>query len=100
RCLESMDQRGRAKSQLTQDVVEFNVQGPIADMRHGELRFAAGAAYRDNEFVFEPMNDDVNSNDHPIGIFVSNNTAGEMNVKEVYGELLVPVAERLSLEFG
>src|SRR5690606_8961268 len=90
----------RASSQLTQDVVEFNLQGAIADMRAGELRFAAGAAYRDNTFRFEPMNDDVNSNDHPIGIFVSNNTAGEMDVKELYGELLVPVTERLNLELG
>ncbi len=100
RCLESMEQRGRARSQLTQDVLEFNLQGAIADMRAGQLRFAAGAAYRDNEFVFEPLNDDVDSTDHPVGIFVSNNTEGEMNVKEVYGELLVPVAERLSLELG
>jgi iron complex outermembrane recepter protein len=69
-------------------------------MRAGELRFAAGAAYRDNEFQFEPLNDNVNVNDHPIGLFVSNNTAGEMSVSELYGELLVPVAERLDLEFG
>ena len=100
RCLESVDMRGRASSKLKQDVYEFNVQGGITEMRHGELRFAAGAAYRDNYFEFQPLNDDVNSNDHPIGIFVSNNTAGDMTVKEVYGELLVPVAERLSLEFG
>src|SRR5690606_26494864 len=100
RCLESMDTRGRASSLLTQDIVEFNFQGGITEMAAGELRFAAGAAYRDNTFQFEPLNDDINVNDHPIGIFVSNNTFGEMSVREIYGELLVPVTERLNLEFG
>src|SRR5690606_20792309 len=90
RCLESMDMRGRASSKLTQDIVAFNLQGGLADMRAGELRYAAGAAYRDNTFRFEPLNDDINVNDHPIGIFVPNNTAGEMSVREPYGELLVP----------
>src|SRR5690606_37646019 len=87
-------------AKLTQDIVEFNLQGKIADMRAGELRFAAGAAYRDNTFRFEPLNDDVNVNDHPIGLFVSNNTYGEMSVREAYGELLVPVTQRFNLEFG
>jgi iron complex outermembrane recepter protein len=100
RCLESMSYRGRASSNLTQDVVEFNIQGPIADMRGGELRFAAGAAYRDNSFEFMPLNDDVNVTDHPIGLFVSNDTSGRVSVEEVYGELLVPVTQRLNLEFG
>ncbi len=100
RCLESMDMRGRSSAKLTQDIVEFNLQGKIADMRAGELRFAAGAAYRDNTFRFEPLNDDVNVNDHPIGLFVSNNTYGEMSVREAYGELLVPVTQRFNLEFG
>jgi iron complex outermembrane recepter protein len=99
-CLDSLDSRARASSTLTQDVFEFNVQGALADMRAGELRFAAGAAYRDNTFRFEPLNDNRVVSDHPVGLFVSDNTYGEMDVKEVYGELLVPVAERLSLEFG
>jgi iron complex outermembrane receptor protein len=99
-CFDSIDSRARAGSVLTQDIVEFNLQGKIADMRAGELRFAAGAAYRDNEFRFEPLNDNRTISDHPIGIFVSDNTAGEMNVREVYGELLVPITQRLSAEFG
>ena len=31
---------------------------------------------------------------------MSDNTYGEMEVKELYGELLVPVTQRLNLEFG
>lgn len=100
RCLESMAYRGRMSSHLTQDIVEFNIQGGLADMSAGELRFAAGAAYRDNTFEFMPLNDDVNVTDHPIGLFVSNDTSGEVSVAEIYGELLVPVTERLSFEAG
>ena len=35
-----------------------------------------------------------------MGMFASNNTAGQTKVNEVYGELLVPVAKKLDLEFG
>jgi iron complex outermembrane receptor protein len=99
-CFDSIDSRGRASSLLTQDVVEFNIQGKIADMRAGELRFAAGAAYRDNTFQYEPLNDNRAIVDHPVGLFVSDNTYGELSVREAYGELLVPVTARLDLEFG
>jgi iron complex outermembrane recepter protein len=99
-CLDSIDMRARASSTLTQDIVEFNLQGKIADMRSGELRFAVGASYRDNTFRFEPLNDNRAISDHPIGLFVSDNTYGEVDVKEVYGELLLPVTERLNLELG
>jgi iron complex outermembrane receptor protein len=99
-CFDSMDMRGRASSNLTQDVMEFNLQGKIADMRAGELRFAAGAAYRDNTFQYDPLNDNRAIVDHPVGLFVSDNTYGELTVRELYGELLVPVTSRLNLEFG
>lgn len=99
-CLDSLDSRARSSSVLTQDIVEFNLQGGITEMRAGELRFAVGASYRDNTFAFEPLNDNRVVTDHPVGIFVSDDTYGEMDVKEVYGELLVPATSRLSLEFG
>ena len=99
-CLDSLDTRAKAASVLTQDIYEFNLQGKVADMPAGELRFAAGVAYRDNTFKFEPLNDNRTISNHPVGLFVSDNTYGEMNVKEIYGELLMPVTSRLDLEFG
>lgn len=99
-CYDSIDMRGRASSILTQDVVEFNVQGGIADMPAGQLRFAAGFAYRDNSFRYEPLNDNRAITDHPVGLFVSDNTFGEMTVREIYGELLIPLTQRLNLEVG
>lgn len=100
RCLESIDSKARAVTELSQDVAEANLQGRLADMRGGELRFAAGVAHRENTFRYEPLNDDVSIADHPIGLFASNNTLGSTEVSEIYGELLVPAAERLNFELG
>ena len=63
--------------ELTQNIVEANLQGKIADMRNGELRFAAGVSNRENKFRYEPggINDNISVIEQPIGIFVSNNTA-------------------------
>src|SRR5690606_12287042 len=38
--------------------------------------------------------------DNPVGVFASNGTAGDINVREYYAELLVPVIETLDLELG
>jgi outer membrane receptor protein involved in Fe transport len=101
-CIEAMDSKTRALWDLTQNIAEANLQGKIADMAAGELRFAAGVSTRENKFRYEPggINDNISVIEQPIGIFVSNNTFGETEVKEIYGELLLPATERLDLELG
>jgi outer membrane receptor protein involved in Fe transport len=101
-CIEAIDSKTRALWDLTQNIAEANLQGKITDMRSGELRFAAGVSTRENKFRYEPggINDNISVIEQPIGIFVSNNTQGETEVKEIYGELLMPATERLDLEFG
>jgi len=101
-CLEGIDSKARAITEVTQNIAEFNLQGGLADMRAGELRFALGATARENDFRYEPSetNDNVSTVENPIGIFAGNNTLGSTEVKEFYGELLVPVFERLELELG
>jgi hypothetical protein len=101
-CIEGIDSKGRSITDISQNIAEFNIQGALADMRAGELRFALGASTRENKFVFDPSetNDNVSTVENPIGIFAGNNTEGGTEVKEIYGELLVPVAERLELELG
>jgi outer membrane receptor protein involved in Fe transport len=101
-CLESIAANSRSLTEVTQDIAEFNMQGKLADMRAGELRFAAGATSRKNEFSFEPgeTNDRESVSENPMSIFASNDTAGGLSVREVYGELLVPVTGKLDLEFG
>jgi outer membrane receptor protein involved in Fe transport len=101
-CIEAMTAKMRPLWDLTQNIVEANLQGKIADMRAGELRFAAGIGTRENSFRYEPseINDNVSIIEQPMSLFVSNNTAGETDVSEIYGELLVPVTERFNLELG
>ena len=101
-CIEAIQSKMKALTEVEQDILEFNLQGKIADMGAGELRFAAGVSGRRNSFLFEPseINDNVSVIEQPQGIFVANNAQGETEVKEIYGELLVPLAERLDLEFG
>ena len=41
----------------SQNIVEANLQGKIADMRNGELRFATGVAKRENKFSYDPGDD-------------------------------------------
>ena len=83
-----------------QTVVEANVQGGLFDLPAGNLRFAAGASYRDLRFQF--LNDTLNSGgisflDQAVGVLPSDNVDAGYNVKEVYGELLVPVLKDIPL---
>jgi outer membrane receptor protein involved in Fe transport len=99
-CRQSMEIRGKQLTNLEQDVFEANMQGRAFDLPAGEARFAAGVAYRKNEFRFDPSYPVEMIYDNPIGLFASNKTQGETNVKEIYGELLAPIIGGLELELG
>ena len=93
-CRQSMEIRGKQLTNLEQEVFEANMQGAAFDLPAGEARFAAGVAYRKNEFRFDPSYSVESIYDNPVGLFASNKTAGETNVKEIYGELLAPIIDR------
>ena len=101
-CIDAMDARMKQFTRLEQTIVEANLQGGIVDMRAGELRFAAGVSSRENTALFEPdpLVDAQSTRDNPIGLFPQNETEGETDVSEIYGELLIPVFDRLDLELG
>jgi len=101
-CIEAIEAQVKILTEISQDVAEWNLQGGIVDMRAGELRFAAGVAYRKNTFLFRPpeINDDISATEYPIGVFASNDSAGETAVAEIYAELLVPITSGLDLELG
>jgi outer membrane receptor protein involved in Fe transport len=99
-CLDSIETKAKSLTALKQNIVEANLQGKIADMRSGELRFAAGLSRRENKFSYDPINDASFTIENPIGLFASNNTAGATEVNELYGELLLPATERLNVELG
>jgi outer membrane receptor protein involved in Fe transport len=99
-CLSSIIGPYKSASTVTQDILEANLQGKIADLRAGELRFAAGVSNRKNGFVYEPANASSSVFDYPLGIFASNPAQGETKVSELYGELLVPVTQRFDVSLG
>jgi iron complex outermembrane recepter protein len=94
---------------VTQNVFEFNLTGDLAEMRAGPLAYAVGTTYREAGFTFSPDNLSQNQNfvDPIAGLFPNENSDGEFDVKELYGELLVPIvadgptgAEHFTLELG
>jgi iron complex outermembrane receptor protein len=99
-CLRSIETRTRQLTSLSQDIVEANMQGAAFNLPAGEVRFAFGMNYRKNDFRFDPGYPVEEVLDNPIGLFASNSTSGSTNVKEIYGELLVPVIKNVDLELG
>jgi outer membrane receptor protein involved in Fe transport len=107
-CVDAVTVRMQSTQNLKQDIVEANLQGGLLQLPAGQLRFALGANYRENRFEFltDPLNEVLSVSDVPLGLFPSASTKGAINVKEVYGELLVPLlkdlpmVKQLSLELG
>lgn len=96
-CLDSIDTRLVNRSNVTQEILEANLQGGLLDLPAGEVRFAAGASYRGNSFTFMPGNPVSQLRDNPIGVFASAATGGKISVREVYGELLVPLVDETGI---
>jgi outer membrane receptor protein involved in Fe transport len=95
-------------TRIKQDIAEIDLQGGLFDLPAGELRGSLGADYRRDRSVYTPDTalDRESVFDHPVGLFPSNDSAGSTSVKEVYGELLIPVlkdlpaVQNIDLELG
>jgi outer membrane receptor protein involved in Fe transport len=93
---------------MKQNVVEYDMQGLLAKMKSGELRFAAGVSSRTNHYEYfpDPTNTPESVLDQPGSFFPVGQAVGETKASEIYGELLVPLlsgrsfARDLSLELG
>jgi len=79
-------------TETTEDVVEATLQGKIATLPAGDLRFAVGADYRRDSYSFESdsLLNTAQSN-NVVGVFGAESTSGSSKVWELYSELLVPV---------
>jgi iron complex outermembrane recepter protein len=99
-CLDGIDTFQIAKSVLDQQIAEFNLQSSWLDLPGGEIGYAVGASYRRNEYQFSPGNPFSMLTDNPIGLFASAPTGGETDVMEYYGEVLLPIVDRLDVELG
>lgn len=107
-CIKAMQANLQNNTQLEQNMVEGNVTGDILELPAGQLQFALGASYRDEEYVFHTDNLTTNESfvEQGLGLFPTSNTEGKFDVTEIYGELLIPVLKdlpfvhMLNLELG
>ncbi len=92
-CIDIISAPVNTTTDLTQDQMELNVQGSAMKVPAGDLRFAVGASYRKNNFDYrpDPGFSTTNTTSLTIGLFDTSPTSGSTNVKEIYGELLIPV---------
>ncbi len=107
-CAEAISADIKTRSVMTQSVWEFNAQGALFALPAGDLRAAIGASSRTNKYEF--LNDTLTTQgrsflDQAIGLYPSGNSGGSITVREVYGELLVPIIKdsfikALNLELG
>jgi iron complex outermembrane recepter protein len=95
-CIDSIFAQMKHLTKIDQDIMELNVQGNVFDLPAGTLQAALGVSTRKNSFAFRPdALLDTHSILYPIGLFPTSPTAGETEVKEAYGEALVPVLNDL-----
>jgi outer membrane receptor protein involved in Fe transport len=99
-CVQSIASPLKNETQLRQDIVEANMQGALMALPAGEARFSFGATYRSEKFSYSPGYPVGAITDNPIGLFASAYTSGDIDVKEAYTELLVPILKDLDLELG
>ncbi len=93
-CADYVVLRMNSITSLTQDIVEADVTGGLARMPAGELLFAAGVAYREEQFAFDPDSGYNANQDYPNvvqNIILPVAVAGSTDVKEVFGELAIPL---------
>jgi len=108
-CLQMISPDLKNVREMTQTIFEANLVGDLAEMKAGPLQYALGTTYRENGFDFVPDNlSDIQNEVDPIaGLFPNERSAGEFDVAEIYGELLVPIisdgpkgVEHFNLEIG
>lgn len=87
------------KNTMQQRIWEAGFQGHVINLPAGEARGALGATYRWNGYQFkpDPLVERAYTRDYSAGAFGSGDLDAEVSVKEVYGELLIPLLADLPL---
>jgi len=96
-CIDIIDSNAKLTSQLEQQQFELDVQGGLFDLPAGNLRFAAGADYRKDDYQYLPDHGMQTTNIVSVvsGQFDTTETRGSIAVKEIYTELLAPILKDL-----
>jgi outer membrane receptor protein involved in Fe transport len=92
-CITAISPDLKNESHIEQSVLEMNIAGDLLEMKPGPLSYALGADYREDKYTFQPDNLSQNQNfiDPIAGLFPNQNSGGDYDVTEIYGELLIPV---------
>ena len=78
-----------SSTDVKQTIVEGTFTGSLFSLPAGAIRFAAGADYRRNSYAFQP--DGQATTNDLVNFVPQKPTLGSTEVKEVYGELLIPI---------
>lgn len=92
-CTAFLERTAKNNTIVAQRVVEANVQGRLATLPAGEARFAAGLGYREDEYEF--IADNLLMGGDVIGMLAVQPLSGRTDVREAYGEVLVPLVRDL-----
>ncbi len=95
-CLDTISTNMKHLTEIKQDIVEANINGDLFELPAGTIGSAWGATYRKDDYRWNPDSALTRaSTNYPVGLFATSKTAGFTTVKELYGELLVPVVKDL-----
>ncbi|WP_255500619.1 TonB-dependent receptor domain-containing protein [Caulobacter sp. 17J80-11] len=92
-CAAYVGRTSKNSTRSDQRVIEATVQGGLFDLPAGEVRFAAGMDYREDEYTFTP--DALLSTGDVAGFNAQKPLEGVVDVKEYFGEVLIPVLRDL-----
>jgi iron complex outermembrane recepter protein len=107
-CINAISTNQTDRQRMAQYESQLNIQGGLFDLPAGEVRSAWGLSWRKNNYNFTP--DSLRESDYiadtSAGQFGVGYVDGSVSVKEIYGELLIPLlkdlpaARSLELELG
>jgi iron complex outermembrane recepter protein len=96
-CLNAIEVTMKNYTNFDQEIFEADTQGPLFKLPAGEVRGSVGISYRQDSISFSPdrllSSNDVS--EQQIGLYAVSSTAGQTEVKEAYGELIVPILKDL-----
>ncbi|HEX7000009.1 MAG TPA: TonB-dependent receptor [Gammaproteobacteria bacterium] len=93
-CADYVVLRMTSVTRLTQEVIEGSVTGSLAELPAGEVGFAFGVNYREEEFAFNPDSGYNANQDYPNvvqNIILPVAVDGKTDVKELFAEFAIPL---------
>lgn len=107
-CIDAIASNQMDRAGTDQRIHEVSAQGRLFELPAGEVRTALGATYRKNTFYYTPdsLRERDYVNDTSAGQFGIGEINAGVSVKEIYGELLIPIlrdlplVQNLELELG